>query len=234
MSDKSTLVIQKPTGPAQQLILLFHGEGERPLSMSGFGDRLAAAFPNAMVIAVQAPDAASAHSDSAAGSTNGYQWYSTFDLDEGNHPIRVTQAMPMFLACIGHWQRAANLGPPDTALVGFSQGATMALEAAKLPVPPSGRVISVAGRFAVLPDFALHGVSIHMLHGKTDDSVHYTHTVQAGIRLRDLGGDVTAEVLPFIGHEIHVDLIDLAVHKLSTHIPQQIWDQATAANSPEP
>ncbi len=40
---------------------------------------------------------------------------------------------------------------------------------------------------------------------------------------------ITAEVLPFIGHELHPDLIELAITKLSTHIAHHLWTAAQEA-----
>lgn len=49
------LVIQRPAGPAQQLILLFHGAGSNPQAMRALGERLCIEFPNAAIVAAQAP-----------------------------------------------------------------------------------------------------------------------------------------------------------------------------------
>lgn len=45
------------------------------------------------------------------------------------------------------------------------------------------------------------------------------------MRLKALGTDFTADVLPFIGHELHPELVDLAVQKLQQHIPARLWLQ---------
>ena len=62
------LIIQQPAGPAQQLVLLFHGVGSSAQNMLPVGRQLAAAYPNATVISVQAPF--------ASDFGQGWQWFS--------------------------------------------------------------------------------------------------------------------------------------------------------------
>ncbi|MEY4883610.1 MAG: hypothetical protein RIS34_1464 [Pseudomonadota bacterium] len=223
MLSRNAVVIQTPTENAGQLILLFHGVGSDAQSMTWLGGRLASEFPNAMVVSVSAP----LRSDISMG----FQWFSVVGVTEDNRPARIAQAMPAFAACVAYWQAKAGVTPAATALVGFSQGAVMILEATKLATPLAGRVVAISGRFATLPEVAPLAVTVHMLHGKEDAVIPYSHTVIGAHRLRDLGSDVTAEVLPFIGHEIHPDLAELVATKLTTHIPQHVWASAMAANT---
>jgi phospholipase/carboxylesterase len=135
----------------------------------------------------------------------------------------VAAALPSFEACVAYWQAQAGVGAAATALVGFSQGAIMALESSVRPDPVAARIIALSGRFAKLPHSPLHeGTSVHLLHGKTDAVIPYSHAIHAAHRLKELGADFTADVLPFIGHEVHPDLMDLAVDKLKHHIPGRL------------
>ncbi|MDF3823067.1 hypothetical protein P3G55_24455, partial [Leptospira sp. 96542] len=67
--------------------------------------------------------------------------------------------------------------------------------------------------------------TIHLLHGKTDAVMPYRHAIEGALRLKEFGVDFTADVLPFIGHELHPDLVELAVEKLEKHIPARLWLQ---------
>lgn len=215
-------LIQRPTRPAAQLILLFHGAGSDAPSMRALGQRLAAEFPQALVAAPRACQPCAA----------GFQWFPVLDLTEENQPARVAQAMPAFEASVAHWQRESGVDASATALIGFAQGATMALESLKLTSPLAARVFAISGRFASLPRAVPAGSTIHLLHGKLDASVPYRHTIEAAHLLRDLGADITAEVLPFIGHELHAEFIARVVEKLTSHIPQRLWAEALKAASP--
>lgn len=214
-------VVQRPSLPAAQLILLFHGVGADAQSMVPLGQRLAAEFPRALVVAVRAYQ--------PCDLSGGYQWFSVLGITEENRLERVAQAMPAFEACVAHWQQQAGVDASATALIGFSQGAIMALESLKRHVPLAARVIAISGRFATLPRAAPGSTTVHMLHGKTDAVIPYRYTVEAAHHLRDLGADITAEVLPFIGHELHAEFVARIVNKLTTHIPQRLWADALKA-----
>lgn len=67
----------------------------------------------------------------AFGNGAGRQWFSVQDVTEENRAARIADVMPQFVAVVRHWQRLSGVGYAGTALVGFSQGAIMALEALK-------------------------------------------------------------------------------------------------------
>lgn len=225
MNQPQALILQQPNPKAEQLILLFHGVGSNAQSLAGLGQAYARAFPQAMVVAVDAPHA----SEVALG---GRQWFSVTGVTEENRPARVDAALPAFEYAVRHWQERAGVDTTGTALVGFSQGAIMALASALRPEPVAARVISIGGRFARLPEAPLHeGSTIHLLHGKTDAVMPYRHAIEGALRLKTLGADFTADVLPFIGHELHPDLVELAVDKLQHHVPARLWLQPGEDNA---
>lgn len=225
MHQPQALILQQPSPKAAQLILLFHGVGSNAQSLAGLGQAYAQAFPNAMVVAVDAPHA----SERAPG---GWQWFSVADVTEENRVARVDAALPAFEFAVRHWQQRAGVDTAGTALVGFSQGAIMALAATLRPEPVAARVIAIAGRFARLPEAPLHeGCTLHLLHGKADTVMPYSHAIEGAMRLKALGTDFTADVLPFIGHELHPELMALAVDKLQHHVPARLWLQPGEDNS---
>ncbi len=218
MHQPQALILQRPPQPAQ-LILLFHGVGANAQAMAPLGRAYARAFPQALVVALDAPTP----SELAPG---GWQWFSVAGVTEENRPQRVAAALPAFEYAVRHWQQQAGVDAAGTALVGYSQGAIMALESALRPAPVAARVVAIAGRFARLPEQPLHeGSSIHLLHGKADAVMPYRHAIEGALRLKSLGADFTADVLPFVGHELAPALIELAVDKLQHHIPARLWLQ---------
>ena len=44
-----------------------------------------------------------------------------------------------------------------------------------------------------------------------------------------LGADITADVLPHVGHELHPALIERAMEQLRTFIPARLWREAVLA-----
>lgn len=218
----NTLVIQEPAFPAAQLFLLFHPAGADPQFMTAMGTRLAGEFAGAMVVAVAAPQP-------SAGGT-GLDWFSHTDALDEVPEAEVSAALPVFEACVRHWQRASGAGAGATALIGFAQGATMALQASQRSVPLAARIVAISGRYATLPATAPDEITFHLLHGKEDTVMPYRHTVVAGHHLRDLGADVTAEVIPFLGHALHTEFEDRLIALLTTHVPKRLWTDAMKAS----
>lgn len=132
-----SVAVQKSARRPEQLILLFHGMGATPEGLVPLGQRLASTFRNGTVVSVAAPH----ESDILAG----YQWFSVAGITEANRVTRVAEAMPAFLSEIRAWQQELDVTATVTALVGFSQGAIMALESSVTPSSPAGRVIAIAG-----------------------------------------------------------------------------------------
>lgn len=202
MPDLS-LIIQEPAGPAAQLILLCHAAGADAASLLPMGERLGEAFPQAVIVSLQA-----------------------------DAPTATSQAVAALQTAVRDWQERSGVGAAATALIGISQGAEMVLEASKPKPMLASRVVAMGGRFTTLPDVPPAVTTIHFLHGKLDALVPYSHSVIAAHHLRDMGCDITAEVVPFVGHELHPDLIELAVTKLSTHIAHHLWTAAQEAAPP--
>jgi phospholipase/carboxylesterase len=158
----------------------------------------------------------------------GYQWFSVEDIDDARRVERVAAAMPQFVAAIRQWQRDTGLGPEATVLVGFSQGAIMVLEAAAQAGDDvlAGRVVALAGRYARLPATNPGGTTLFLIHGKADAVIHYGFTVEAARHLLALGADVVADVIPWLGHGIDAEVLDLVARRLRTHVPKRHWEAA--------
>lgn len=214
------IVIREPQGAAGQLFLLFHGVGSEARNLVPLGEHLAAEFAQAAVVSVNGPF------PSDLGS--GRQWFSVRGITEDNRAARVAQALPLFVRTVRDWQERFGVAPAATALVGFSQGAIMALESARLGKALAGRIVSLSGRFAQLPDAAPEHSTVHMIHGKADAVIPYGNAVAAAERLVALGGDVTADVLPFVGHEVNAQVVALLVERLRGHVPRRVWHSAQA------
>lgn len=106
----------------------------------------------------------------------------------------------------------------------------MALESTRDRTPIAGRVVSIAGRFAQLPREPASATTLHFLHGKSDPVMPYGLTVAAAEHLVALGGDVTADVLPFLGHGINAELVALLIERLKGYVPRSLWRAALAAD----
>lgn len=200
-----SLIVQQPS-QAARLILLFHGVGADAHDMAPLGQLLANACPDAFVVCVASPDPC----DMGAG----WQWFSVSGVTEHNRVARVEAAMPAFLATVRHWQQRSEVGSAATVLVGFSQGAIMALESTRGRAVPAGQVISLAGRFALLPEAAPVGVRFGFLHGQNDQVIPHQHAQTAAQRLRALGVEVTLELFADTGHGINAVMLEALLRQL--------------------
>ncbi|HXD41734.1 MAG TPA: esterase [Ramlibacter sp.] len=191
-----SVVVQRPQGQPRELVLLFHGVGSSAADLVPLAQVAAQALPEAMVVSVNAPN------KSTLG--RGREWFSVVGVTEQSRPPRVEQAMPAFLAAIAHWQHESGLTPSRTTLIGFSQGAIMALEAtqiAQAPLPMV-RVVAIAGRFALPPRRAPASVAYHLIHGEADAVMPAQHSIQAAKQLAGMGASVTVDLVPGLGHSI--------------------------------
>lgn len=202
MSD--TIVVQSPAAPTQ-LVLLFHGVGATAAGLLPLAQRLAAEFPQAAVVSVASPF------DSDLGA--GRQWFSVRGVTEENRAARVEAAMPLFEATVRRWQQEYGLDAAATTLAGFSQGAIMALESARAGRALAGRFVSIAGRFAQLPDTAPQG-SFHFIHGQDDAVIPCRFASEGQERIARLGGDATVDVLAYAGHQVTAAMANALVERL--------------------
>lgn len=71
-----------------------------------------------------------------SGNPAGRQWFSVQGITEDNRRARVNAIMPTFIETVRYWQKQSGVGANATALIGFSQGAIMALESIKSRTGP--------------------------------------------------------------------------------------------------
>lgn len=194
---QSDLILQRPQASDNaELLLLFHGVGSRAEDLAPLGQALASQRPNAWVISVRSPD----RSDLGQG----WQWFSVQGVTEANRPARVSSAMPAFVERIRAWQSETGVGPLNTTLLGFSQGAIMALESTQLSGASrhAARVVAIAGRFAQAPRIKPENVAVHLLHGEQDQVMPIGLAVEAERELRSLGALPTLDRFAGLGHGI--------------------------------
>lgn len=211
-------VVQSPATPAQQLILLFHGVGDNPVAMGEIGSYFAHSFPQALVVSVGGPE--------VFGDAGGRQWFSVENVTEDNRVERIAQVMPSFIDIVRYWQRHSGVSYAATALVGFSQGAIMALEALISTAKLAGRVVAFSGRFARLPTANVGDSVVHLIHGQDDAVINVEHAQAAAECLQRHGVDFTLDVEPNVGHVINQGMMDNALERLHFYIPQRYWDEA--------
>ncbi|MFG6447588.1 esterase [Roseateles sp. BYS180W] len=233
MTDTLHLVRPREGAP-QLLFVLLHGAGADVQQMLPMAQRLHHHFPQALLLLPQGPEAF----DAIPGGGAGQQWYSLHPALQGDSAAQraaqaqsLSQALPPFVERLRHWQQQWGIEPAHTALVGFSQGATLALEAVQAEPALAGRVLAFGGSYTWWPQHAPEEVCLHLLHGLEDTEVPHGPLLQAARALLALGADLTADVLPGIGHELHPELMARALHQLQHFIPARLWRAAQQADA---
>ena len=209
-------------GQPEQLMVLLHGWGASAADMAPLALLLHTAFPQAVLLAPQGFEPVDT-------GLAGRQWFSQAGETEDNRPARVAAMLPRLADWVRAGQQASGVGPAATALVGFSQGAIMALELAQQHDGLAGRVLSFAGRYAQLPTVGLNHTTLHFFHGATDTVVPAAQSRLALERLAALQGDATLDIASGTGHVLAPALMQCALQRLRSHIPLRTWAAALGA-----
>ncbi|MDP2017147.1 esterase [Hydrogenophaga sp.] len=200
------ILVHRPDTPPTQLVLLFHGVGAQPQDLVPLGQALARQWPTACVVSVRSPD--------PSDLGRGWQWFSVIGVSEANRPARVAATLPRFVETVRHWQQQTGLDAANTTLVGFSQGAIMALESTQQPQPLAAAVVAIAGRFAQPPRSSPGRTRIHLMHGDADPVMPTRLAEDAQRQLEALQARVTLDVFPDLGHGIDPRVLDAIARRL--------------------
>jgi len=204
---QDSILIQQPTGPAQQLVVLLHGVGSNAQDLVPVGQAFAERLPAAMVLSLNG------FYPSEFGQ--GRQWFSVVGVTEENRPARVAAVMPALQAAIQALQQSAGVTAAQTTLIGFSQGSIMALESTQQAPALAGQVVAFSGRFATPPARAPLGTRIHLIHGDADPVIVPDHSRQAAQQLQALGAEVSLSMAPGMGHGINPQMLSAALAGLA-------------------
>lgn len=188
------LLAGEPLEKARAAIIMIHGRGATAESILELADHLPQAG-----FAYLAPQAA--HNE----------WYPNSFLApmESNEP-GLSSALAVIVSLLDQMNKA-GIEPEHTILLGFSQGACLALEFAARHARRYGGVVGLSGGL-IGPDgtprdykSSLDGTPVFL--GCSDKDMHIPkERVEESARvLRQLGGNVTARLYPNMGHTVNRD-----------------------------
>ncbi|WP_112662306.1 alpha/beta hydrolase [Microvirga flavescens] len=195
----------------RSLIIFLHGVGSRGADLAPIGGLWRQTLPSTDFAA---PDAPFMFDQGGPGR----QWFSVRGVTEANRPERVAQARAAFDATIAAIVAEHGLTdhPERIALIGFSQGAIMALDVLASGRWPIAAVVAFSGRLAspepITPSLTTKTL---LVHGSADPIMPVRESELAEIRLRDAGVAVARGVYPGLGHSISGEGAELASHMLA-------------------
>lgn len=190
----------------KSLVILLHGVGSRGADLTPLGQSLRASLPDAVFAAPDAP-----HLFDQGGP--GRQWFSVSGVTAANRSARIVDARPTFDETLDRVLEENDFGGAldRVALVGFSQGSIMALDALASGRWPVKAIVAFVGRLAS-PDPLTPCLSTRtfLIHGEADPVISAAETLSAEARLRELQLNVQSHILANLGHAISPDGADLA------------------------
>lgn len=184
-------------GKAKQLIVFLHGYGSNGEDLISLAPYFAAALPDAEFLS---PNAI------AAGDYGmGYQWFSLLERTPAKYVVGILDAGPKLQDYLTEQLNARGLSEADLALVGFSQGAMMALHVAARRDKPCAGVVAFSGALIgaeLLAEDARVTPPVLIVHGEQDDVVPFASLAAAEDALRAHGFPVTSLARPGLAHGI--------------------------------
>jgi phospholipase/carboxylesterase len=201
---------------ARHLFVFLHGSGSTPQAMIPIAFRFQARFPSAALVLP---------CGGAEAGDRSHDWFSTRGLNESNRQARVADMLPAFEDLVRREQASCGVAPSATALIGFSQGGTVALEAVKADRRLASAVVAYGSRFATLPGSGSRPDSrIHLVHGEFDSVVSRVHAERAARALAHLRVPVTLDIIDHLGHALTHD----AISRGSLRLLQGIYEPRRA------
>ena len=206
-TQASVLTAGQPLERAQLAMILLHGRGGSAESMLPLADELA--HPHMAYLAPQAEG-------------NSWYPYSFLAPMDRNEP-ELSAALASVSAVLDHLQ-AAGIPPARTILLGFSQGACLALEYAARHTRRYGGLVGLSGGL-IGPegtprdyDGSLSGTPAFLGCSDIDPHIPMDRVLESADVLRYMGARVTMRLYPGMGHTVNSDELD-AVRRMLRSLP---------------
>lgn len=182
-------------GKPRQIVLLLHGFGSNGRDMVALAPAWQQSMPEALFLAPHAPQ--------PCVTGPGYQWWPLADISPAALARGAASAAPAIDRFIDHKLDQYGLGDADLAIVGFSQGAMMALHVGLRRPNAAACLVGYSGMLTGAPQLQ-HALAsrppVLLVHGAQDPVVPVAALHDAERVLKQLDIDVRAHVSRNTGH----------------------------------
>ena len=188
----------------RRLLVFLHGAGSSPENFAPVAIAWQLKFPGATAVLLQG----------LRRFAQGSDWFDARARDGRGH-VDAADATTEVAARVARLQRQTGVDGADTVIVGFGQGATVALEATRRHADLASIVVAYAGRLArPVADGESVGATVHLIHGEFDSVVPVVHATRAFRGLRAVGADVTLDVVEDEAHAIGQGMVNLGTTRV--------------------
>lgn len=187
---------------SDSLVVLLHGVGASGADLVPVGQMAAPVLPRTRFVA---PDAPYPFDQAPFGR----QWFSLAGIGIDNLGGRVAEARAAFDATVAEAIAGAGFGDrlDRVALVGFSQGAIMSLDAVATGRWRGAGVVGFAGLLPLVTPIApsVRGARVLMVNGEADEVIPLAAGRHTATMLSGAGADLRFIIEPGLGHTISPD-----------------------------
>jgi phospholipase/carboxylesterase len=199
------------------LVVLLHGYGADGRDLIALGQAWQPVLPGAAFVAPDAP------MPIALGKT-GRQWFALTMRDPTEYWRGVEMAKPALFSFLDAELERLSLPAYRLALVGFSQGAMMALHVGLRLSPPPAAIVGYSGRLAGpqhLPESTPDAPRLMLVHGEEDEVIPVEALELSREALASRGFGLEWHRRPHLGHGIDDAGLRLGASFLHEALPQR-------------
>lgn len=206
-------------GQAKAALVFLHGYGADGADLLGLADALAPHLPGAAFFAPDAPER-------CPGAPFGRQWFPIPWIDgstEEEQAAGLEAASVDLNGFLDGILADEGLEAGALALVGFSQGAMMAMHVAPRRATAVAGVVAISGRLLAeerLAEEAVVKPPVLLVHGDRDDVVPFENMQLAGNALVAAGFETYGHVMQGTAHGIAPDGLGVALQFLKERLPE--------------
>ena len=174
---------------------MLHGYGANGADLRGVAQSIAQALPDTVFLL---PDGLKP----LPGSPDGRQWFPLADSDDSLRRTGLRHAVAQLGPWIDHELHTRALARSRLGLVGFSQGAMLALDLGLHLNPAPAGVVSLSGRLIDDTAPSASPAPTLIVHGTRDERIPVAAAREAIARLGQLHIRTESLILPGVGHTI--------------------------------
>ena len=204
------------SGKAKSVVVFLHGYGANGADLFGLADPLAPHLPDTVFLSPDAPE--------PAMGGHGLQWFPIPWIDGSSEEAArqgVQRARTDLDGFLDALLRTEGLDDSALCLLGFSQGAMMALHVAPRRRATMAGVVAISGRLLEPQRIGetLARPPVLLIHGDDDQVVPFASLAQASETLTGAGFATRAHVMRGTGHGIAPDGLSMALAFLRDRLP---------------